>query len=280
MTDASKHPDYLLGHTERELDRLIRQSALYGDLTEYTLRCAGLAPGMHVLDVGCGAGDVSLLAAAIVGREGHVTGVDQNGGALELARTRAHRAGISNLAFEQGDILSLAYRGRFDAVIGRLVLPYLGDPVAGVRAFSGYLKPGGLIYFQEFALPRVSSLPKVDLMDEAVRVISETFAKANIPLYMGLQIPQLFQAAGLPVPSLLGMSRVETGPASPGYEYLAETVRSVLPLAEKLGVTTATALDVDTLADRMREETVAKGALLRMPELIAGWTRVAASRAS
>ncbi len=56
--------DYALGHNHDELQRLIGQSRFLGELTEELLRAAGIRPGMRVLDVGCGAGDVSFLAAA------------------------------------------------------------------------------------------------------------------------------------------------------------------------------------------------------------------------
>ena len=64
MTDSA-NPEYVLGRAAEELDRLIKQAAFFGDLTGHTLKVAGLAPGMRVLDVGCGAGDVSFLAASI-----------------------------------------------------------------------------------------------------------------------------------------------------------------------------------------------------------------------
>ncbi|MCZ0983132.1 methyltransferase domain-containing protein [Streptomyces diastatochromogenes] len=90
MTRAAG-PDsaYLLGHSPTETDRLVLQARLYDPITEQALRTAGLRPGMRVLDVGCGAGDVTFLAARIVGPEGTVLGVDAAPRALEVARARA-----------------------------------------------------------------------------------------------------------------------------------------------------------------------------------------------
>ena len=271
---TAEHPEYILGHAASELDRLIRQAAFFGDLTAHTLKLAGLGPGMRVLDVGCGAGDVSLLAASLVGPSGSVTGVDMNADAVRFASARIESAKIRNITIEAGDITKLPYAAEFDAVIGRLVLLYLGDQVGGIKAFRNYLKPGGLVYFQEFCVPGVMSVPPVQTYQEARHYIEESFARAKITLYTGMHLTRLFGEAGLPAPSMLGMSRVESGPDSPAYEYMAQTVRSLLPLIEKTGVATAAEIQIDTLASRMREETLATNATLHLPELIAAWTRV------
>lgn len=271
---SNDHPEYVLGHAATELDRLVRQAAFYGDLTGHTLKLAGLAPGMHVLDVGCGAGDVSFLAASLVGPEGRVTGVDLSADAVARGRQRAADAGLTNVTFEVADITALPQRGVFDAVIGRLVLIYLADPVVGLRAFKSYLKPGGIVYSQEFCPPGMASVPAVPLFDLAIGLINETFARAKIDLYMGMRLPAHYQAAGLAYPSLLGMSRIEGGETSDGYVYLAETMRSLLPLAKRMGVAAAEDLDIDSFAERLRAETLERNAVLHMPELIAAWTRI------
>src|SRR5215831_15449448 len=64
--------DYVLGHSQREIRRLTTQAALLRPITERLLQNAKLAPGMRVLDLGCGAGDVSMLAAEFVGSTGSV----------------------------------------------------------------------------------------------------------------------------------------------------------------------------------------------------------------
>ena len=79
MTSIEK--DYVLGHEDAELARLEHQAGILAPATEAILRMAGLAPGMRVLDLGTGLGDVAFAAAGIVGPAGE-----------EMARAHAHAA--------------------------------------------------------------------------------------------------------------------------------------------------------------------------------------------
>ena len=74
--EAIGRPGYVLGHSEHELARLSRQGQMFFPFTRQLFDRAGIGPGMHVLDEGSGAGDVSLLVAELVGPEGRVVGVD------------------------------------------------------------------------------------------------------------------------------------------------------------------------------------------------------------
>ncbi|MGW5425482.1 methyltransferase domain-containing protein, partial [Streptomyces sp. NPDC003943] len=105
MTRAARPESaYLLGHSPTETDRLVLQARLYDPITEQALRTAGLRPGMRVLDVGCGAGDVTFLAARIVGPTGSVTGVDAAPRALDVADSEtAGRVWARLLAIDPDD---------------------------------------------------------------------------------------------------------------------------------------------------------------------------------
>src|SRR5262250_2784972 len=87
--DREREHEYVLGHSERELDRLSVQAKLFEPFTRQLLQEAGLGPGMRVLDVGCGSGDVAFLAADLVGSEGSVVGVDRARAAIRRASARA-----------------------------------------------------------------------------------------------------------------------------------------------------------------------------------------------
>jgi len=81
-------PRYVLGRSEAENQRLIKQSSFLRPSTERVFRKAGVTEGMHVLDLGCGAGDVSFLAAELVGPTGPVVAIDLDPGVLAVARER------------------------------------------------------------------------------------------------------------------------------------------------------------------------------------------------
>jgi SAM-dependent methyltransferase len=79
---------YALGYSDAEFRRLKFQGEYLRDFTADVLRRAGIAPGMRVLDIGCGVGDVSLVAAEIVSSSGTVLGVDRSEQAVAAARPR------------------------------------------------------------------------------------------------------------------------------------------------------------------------------------------------
>jgi hypothetical protein len=64
------------------------------------------------------------------------------------------------------------------------------------------------------------------------------------------------------------------GPEWTGYDYAAETLRSVLPLVLKFGLATAEEVDIDTMAERLRAETLAAGGIVKVPDLVGAWVRI------
>ena len=265
---------YVLGHSGRELARLERQGQLFAQATEDVLTSAGLKPGMRVLDIGCGVGDVSLLAARIVGREGSVQGVDRSDDALEMARQRAFANGISWVRFDNADINALRVDEPFDAVTGRFILLYFADPVAVLNNLIRLVRPGGILAFLEMDISAARVEPPMALFEQAAGWITGVYRRVAIEPDMGSKLASSFFAAGL-APSLLGTSRVEEGSDAYAYEYVAETVRSLLPRIIEFGLATEAEVDVDTLADRLREAALTGRHRFTLPRLVGAWSRTA-----
>src|SRR5712692_4665038 len=115
-------PEYSLGHSAAEQERLQRQAGYLRGITESIWRIAGIAPGMRVLDVGCGVGDTTFLAADLVGPGGFVIGMDRSADAIATGRRRTETDGRPNVLFVQGELGSaIPGHGPFDAVVGRYV---------------------------------------------------------------------------------------------------------------------------------------------------------------
>jgi ubiquinone/menaquinone biosynthesis C-methylase UbiE len=265
---------YALGHTEAELRRLALQSALFGDATGDLFRRAGLAPGMRVLDLGCGAGDVSLLAAEFVGPTGSVIGIDRSADAVAWARRRAEIADLHNLTFAAADLDEFEPSMPVDAVVGRFVLMYLRDPAATLRRLSRRLRPGGCVAFLEFdtTIPGVS-VPEMPLVETCRRWVWAALRRAGTDAVLGLRLPAVFRQAGLPTPQLSLSAAIAAGADSPAYENLAEAVRSLLPRMEEFGIASADEVEVDTLEGRLRAEAQSLGGIMVYPATIGAWAR-------
>lgn len=225
------------------------------------------------------AGDVSLLAAALVGSTGEVHGIDRSQEAIATARRRAEAAGIAHARFTVSDIDGVAPHAigsQFDAVVGRLVLLYHDDPAAALRGLARLVRPGGVVVFQEFDMSSARSTPEVPTYRWCVDRIIALYERAGLEPDMGSKLFGAFQRAGLSVPVMIGACRVEGGPDSYVYRYIAATMRSLLPMFERVGVATATEVDVETLEDRMRAEAIEGACSLVLPTLVAAWARTPA----
>jgi SAM-dependent methyltransferase len=265
---------YILGRSAAETRRLIRQAQIYGPFTRQFFSAGGVTTGMKVLDVGSGAGDVALLLADLVGPRGAVVGVDINPAILDTARARVQALGWTNVTFLAGDVHNIALDNDFDAVVGRWVLMHLSDPVAVLHQLLRYLKPGGLVAFQEgdFTYPP-TAFPPASLHQQVMRWTTPPPRHGGPGPKMGSKLYQAYLEAGLPAPQLRLDAPIGGGPDWPGYAYVADTVRSLLPRLEQMGAVRAEEVGIETLEDRLRAEVVGQQGVQMLPMIIGAWAR-------
>ncbi|GAB3988444.1 methyltransferase domain-containing protein [Actinoallomurus acanthiterrae] len=124
-----------------------RYDAMVAAFNDALFRAAAIDEDDRVLDVGCGTGQITLVAARRASR-GHVVGVDISAPMLERARADAAEQGIANVGFEQGDAQVHHFPdGGFDAAISRGGVMFFDDLVAAFANIRRGLRPGGRLVF-------------------------------------------------------------------------------------------------------------------------------------
>ncbi|OBJ35411.1 methyltransferase domain-containing protein [Mycobacterium colombiense] len=274
MSTTSSDSTYVLGHADVEVQRLLLQGRLYDAYTEHALRLAGLRPGMRVLDIGSGPGDVSFIAARLVGPTGTVLGVDAAPAMVELARARAAEQGLSTVHFMQSAVDSIALDEPVDAVVGRLILMHLPDPAATLRHLVSFVRPGGVVAFSENDITAAHGVPETPLFRRVTGGIVRAFEAMGLSPRFGTTLHTVFADAGLGAPRLTLGTPIGTAADTDILAYLAEVWRLVSPIAEQGGFAIDELADIDGFVPRFREQALAVDALIAMPPIITAWAEV------
>lgn len=265
---------YVMGRSPSETQRLQAQDKIFGGYTERFLRMAGVRPGMRILDIGCGPGDVTMTAARIAGESGGVTGVDADDELLAVATRRAAAAGMRNVSFTRAVLPDVPLEPGFDAVIGRFILVHLDQPAVALRAVSRLAAPGAVVAFQDLNITRMHALPRVPLVTACTEWICTGFRAGGRNPDSGWELFSIFRDAGLAVPEMNVAVHAASDQAT--CDVIAAVVASLMPLIERAGTGTRQEVDPDTLALRLREEVRAADAAIIGLELAGAWTRTPA----
>ena len=271
---SARSSNYVLGHSDRELDRLRRQAFYVNPITRQFLIEAGIVSGMRVLDVGTGIGDVAFLAADLVGNAGQIVGVDRSPIALAAARKRTDVQSIRNVLFREGDPTEIVFDRPFDAVVGRYVLCFQRDPSEMLQKIATLVRRGGLIVFDEINLHGAQSFPSSPIYDMCCTWVEETMRLSGVDTRMGIKLHSAFVRAGLTAPTMRVAAAVAAGANSSGIvEWVVATVGTLLPEIERLGVATAADVGFETLADRVNREVSASGSVVIRHTDFGAWCR-------
>jgi len=200
---------YVIRGGRQGYDRLRVLARSWAETTSALLDTVGVHSGMTCLDLGCGAGDVTFELARRVGPEGRVVGVDLDEVKLGLARDEAARAGLTNVAFEVGNVHDRTEADAYDVVYSRNVLQHLTDPVGVLRAMWAAVRAGGVLVAEDADFSGVFAEPPNPGVDFWLETYSHTLRRNGGDPLSGRQLHRRFVAAGIPAPALTVVQRLD-----------------------------------------------------------------------
>jgi len=156
-----------------------------------------LAPGLQVLDVGCGPGSITRGLAERVA-PGRVVGVDLSRETLAAARQDAAARGLVNLQYEEASVYALPFAdATFDVGYAHQVFQHLREPGRALAEVVRVLRPGGLVGVRDVDWGTVSYWPLDPWIDRFVETHMRTWYRNGGEPRMGRQLRALFNGGGL-----------------------------------------------------------------------------------
>lgn len=230
---------YIIRGGEAGRSRLSVLSQAMADATGALLDRAGPWDGLHVLDAGCGGGDVSRALAERVGPSGRVLGVD--GDAVKIAAARIAAEDQPNLAFEVADITAASWRERFDAVYARFLLSHLPEPAPVLERFRQALRPGGRILVEDVDFSGHFVSPPLPAFDAYVGWYREAARRRGADADIGPRLPGLLTAAGFT--DIEAQAVNPAGLTGPVKHMAALTLAAIADAVAEAGIATADEID-------------------------------------
>lgn len=221
--------------------------------TERFFASVGIKPGMRVLDVGCGSGDLSRFVAELAGSDGEVVAIDRSDEALVMARSKPISSSGASIQYRTVELSDeLPDLGQFDAIVGRRVLMYLPEPASTIARLKQLARPNAILAFQEHARSNLpAGLGRLELHSELYDWMWSTVAAEGGDVGLALRLLDLFRAEGFAVEQARSEGiLLQSGEPS----FLPTLTELMLPRFVECGVASAEDVGLETLAGRLEEE--------------------------
>lgn len=225
--------EYVLGTDEAELQRLSFQHRLWSATACDHWRRAGIAPGMTVLDLGCGPGFVTRDLAQWLGPRGRVIAVDASPRYIDFVkRTPAagEAPGSAPIEARVGDAHDPGLEpGSIDAAYSRWVFTFLARPDRAIASVARALKPGGTLSIHDYhRWEEIFWGPINDTLETVRRAVLSSYKEANADTRIGQKLPGLLRDAGLMVRDIFPIQMIGR-PGDALWQWPRTYFRSFLP---------------------------------------------------
>jgi SAM-dependent methyltransferase len=210
---------------------------VYGAGTESLLLHIGLRPGMHVADVGCGPGIVTLFMAGHIGNTGSAVGIDSSPEQLRVAREEAAKHGFDNIRFIEANVYSLGLKAdSFDLVYARSLLSHLQHPVKALKEMAAIVRPGGFLVCEDIDMETIYSDPPSNEYEKMVEILNALGKDRRADYSVGSHMIGMFEKLGFSeVHSKSYQPKFSSGETKRYWEY---TLYELIPALERAGIAT------------------------------------------
>lgn len=193
----SKSDTYVLAVGEQGRERLNILNEIVGPASQNWLVQSGLGPGQHVLEIGCGTGNMSCWISEKIGKDGHLYAVDISKEQLDIARKQAAERNLHNITFVQSSVFDLKDLPLFDLIYSRFILIHISDAFFALQIMLRYLKPGGFIVSEESTNSVSFCYPKSPLYHRNRQLYLELGARKGVDLDLGEKLYSYYRKLNL-----------------------------------------------------------------------------------
>lgn len=169
----------------------------------------GISAGATCLDLGCGAGDITLELARRVGSSGHVTAVDMDPVKLEVAKERTSAEGLAHVDFVTSDVHAYSSPDSFDVAYCRNLLQHLSQPADTLRTMWEAVRVGGVLIVEDADFEGSFCHPPNAAFEFWVERYQRVLRSYGGDPLSGRKLAVRFAEAGIPEPQISVVQRVD-----------------------------------------------------------------------
>jgi SAM-dependent methyltransferase len=190
--------EYVLGYSQTEQERLLRQADTFAGDACWLLDQVGVRPGWQVADIGCGPLGIIDLLADRVGAAGQIVGVDNDDRMIVRAQEIVSDLGLRNVSLTLAEAADTGLEpSSFDLAHTRLLLLHLPHPEEVVAEMVALVRPGGTVILEDLDWVSWVCQPPHPAWDRLREALQEFSRRRGMDVCIGRRLPELLRAAGI-----------------------------------------------------------------------------------
>ncbi len=206
----SENNEYILGSSEREIERLAYQNEVWFDATNDLWKKAEIGYGDSVVDLGCGPGFCTFPLSRLVGADGHIFAIDSSDKFASILQDKITANNARNITFHQNDASNLDLEDNSaDVIFARWLFCFLENPSQVLTEIKRILKPNGKLIIVDYFNYRAANIfPQKDAISELFKAYLQNVTNHKGSYNIGEKLPELIVESGLQIESLTPICRI------------------------------------------------------------------------